>query len=90
LSNNLNGDIMVKILKVDVEGNITESKKMNLKEMQNWVGGYIQYVPNSLKLGNLNIICNEGGIRLQLPKNKMYPMFLGNIIVEQREAKKLK
>jgi len=47
---------------------------MTLSEMQEFVGGYIEYVGN--------IICNEEGIRLQLPRNKEYPIFLGNIIIQ--------
>ncbi len=48
--------------------------EMSLKEMQEFVGGFIEYVGN--------IICNEDGLRLKLPRNKYKPRFMGNIIEE--------
>ena len=56
----------------------TESQKdvLELKEMQEFVGGFIEQVGN--------IICNEDGIKLNLSRNVKYPNFLGNIIIENR------
>ena len=60
---------------IDTEGNITYKDSMTLKEMQDFVEGYIEIVGD--------IICNEDGLLLQLPKNKVYPRFVGNIIINQ-------
>ncbi|TAN37375.1 MAG: DUF3846 domain-containing protein [Nitrospirae bacterium] len=73
--------------KITVDGTITEAKKMTLEEMQDFIGGYIQYVPKSMKQGHFNIICNEEGLNLGLPTNKLYPMFVGNIILEEKSKR---
>ena len=56
------------------EGKISRRKQMNLKQMQNFVGGYIEFVGN--------IICNEDGKLKDLPINRLYPKFVGNIIIK--------
>lgn len=66
-----------KYTKIASDGSIIETDdKLSLSEKQQFVGGYIEYVGN--------IICNEDGIRLKLPRNKLYPHFLGNIIIQNR------
>ena len=47
-------------------------KEPSLKEMQEFVGGYIEYYQN--------IICNEEGLRLKLKPNVHDARFVGNII----------
>lgn len=61
---------------VNVNGETSHKDVMDLEEMQKFIGGYIEQVGN--------IICNEDGIRLNLPRNMSYPLFLGNIIIEER------
>jgi len=60
---------------ISVNGNRTYKNSLSLKEMQKFVGGYIE------KVGN--IYCNEDGISLNLKRNNIYPEFYGNIIIEQ-------
>jgi len=62
----------MKYLLIDMNGNITEKKKLTLKQMQKFVGGYVELVGDTF--------CNEDGIRLNLRRNEVYPRFLGNII----------
>lgn len=62
-----------KYKKVTVDGTITEVKFMNLKDMQTFVGGYIEIVGQ--------FIVNEDGKMLNLPRNKMFPQFVGNVII---------
>ncbi len=61
---------------INADGTETTKDILELEEMQSFVGGYIEQVGN--------IICNEDGIRLNLPRNIKYPRFLGNIIIENR------
>lgn len=66
-----------KYTKIAFDGSITRTNdNLTLSEKQQFVGGYIEYVGN--------IICNEEGIELKLPRNKLYPEFLGNIIIQNR------
>ena len=57
-------------------GEISEREKMTLEEMQGFVGGYVEQWRN--------ILCNEDGLRLKLPRNIIDPRFVGNIIIEER------
>lgn len=57
------------------DGKITKGKDLTLKEMQDFVGGYIENVGN--------VICNEDGKMLNLPINKIDPRFVGNIIIRE-------
>ena len=61
---------------VNADGTETIKDILELEEMQSFVGGYIEQVGN--------IICNEDGIRMKLPRNVKYQNFLGNIIIENR------
>ncbi len=75
------------IIKVAVDGTEIEVKgKLTLQQMQEWVGGYIQYAPRSMcqVRGVREIICNEEGLMSNLPRNKAYPEFVGKIIIERR------
>jgi len=66
-----------KYTKITSDGTVVNTDdNLTLSEMQQFVGGYIEYVRN--------IICNEDGRRLKLPVNKIYPQFLGNIIIQNR------
>lgn len=76
--------------KVAVDGTITEVSNMSLKEKQEFVGGYIEYAPKHLKFGHRNIICNEEGLLQGLLPNKLYPAFVGNIIIEETKKRGLK
>lgn len=67
---------MSKYTLITANGEISQRDVMDLVEMQTFVGGYIEQVGN--------IICNEDGIRLNLPRNTKYSKFLGNIIIENR------
>ena len=49
---------------------------MTLEEMQKFVGGYIEYYGNA--------IMNEEGKLQNLPQNKVYPLFVGNVIIDQK------
>lgn len=68
--------VSLKYTKISFDGVITETDDLTLKEMQEFVGGYIEYAGN--------IICNEDGRMLKLPRNKIDPRFLGNIIIQNR------
>ena len=59
---------------ITYNGEISERKRMSLKQMQDFVGGYTEYVGR--------IICNEDGLRLKLPRNVADPRFVGNVIME--------
>ncbi len=61
---------------ITADGEITQKDVLDLKEIQDFIGGYFEHVGN--------IYCNEDGIRLNLPRNSVYPAFLGNIIIEDR------
>jgi hypothetical protein len=64
----------LKFTKITSDGIISDVDKMTLKEMQEFVGGYIEYVGN--------VICNEDGRMLELPVNKLKDQFVGNIIIQ--------
>ena len=67
----------LKYTKITYDGTVTETDDdLKLLDMQQFVGGYIEYVGN--------VICNEDGKMLELPTNKIDPRFLGNIIVQNR------
>lgn len=55
----------------------------NLKNLQNYVGGYIETVTFSTGFGNLTVICNEEGRLRGLPHNcKIGNVdFVGDIII---------
>ena len=57
------------------DGTVTTKRRMSLKEMQDFVGGYIEIVGN--------VICNEDGRFKKLPPNCTLPMFVGNIIIKE-------
>ena len=61
---------------VTSDGTITYKDKMTLKDMQKFVGGYIEYYGNA--------IMNEEGRLENLPSNKLYPLFVGNLIIDQK------
>ena len=66
--------------KISADGKIVERvSKMSLKQMQDWVGGYIEV--------HKNIICNEDGKMLGLPINVQYPSYVGNIIIKDPNQK---
>lgn len=57
----------------NTDGELVGRKKgIELKEMQDFVGGYIEQVGD--------FIVNEEGRRLNLPPNKKFPTFVGNVI----------
>ena len=60
--------------KVTVDGKMEDVESLTLKEMQGFVGGYIE------ELGEF--IVNEDGLMLNLPRNKMFPQYVGNIIIQ--------
>ena len=67
----------LKYTKITYDGTVTETDDdLKLLDMQQFVGGYIEYVGN--------VICNEDGKMLELPTNKIDPRFRGNIIVQNR------
>lgn len=68
---------MKKLKCITSDGVITYKDKMTLEEMQAFVGGYIELYRG--------VYCNEDGLRLQLPRNKVLPQFVGNIIQEVNE-----
>jgi hypothetical protein len=69
--------IELKYTKITSDGVvISTDDNLTLSEMQQFVCGYIEHVGN--------IICNEDGRELKLPPNKLYPRFLGNIIIQNR------
>lgn len=60
--------------KVTVDGKIEDVKSLTLKEMQDFVGGYIEE--------SGQFIVNEDGLMLNLPRNEMFPQFVGNVIIQ--------
>lgn len=56
------------------KGKIEYRDEMLLEDMQKFVGGYIETAGN--------FIFNEEGLLLKLPTNKVYPQFVGNIILK--------
>ena len=68
---------VLKYTKITSDGMVVDTDdNLKLLDMQQFVGGYIEYVGN--------IICNEDGKMLNLPTNKIDPRFLGNIIIQHR------
>ena len=61
---------------ITADGEISYKKRMSLKQMQKFVGGYIEIVGN--------IICNEEGLLQNLEVNSTHPQFVGNIIIKER------
>jgi hypothetical protein len=53
---------------------------MSLRDMQDFVGGCIEY--------SGNFIVNDEGLLLNLPRNVVYPQFVGNVIVQIRKNAK--
>ena len=51
-------------------------KEISLEDLQKMVGGYIEFVP----YGDGTVCCNEEGLLKGLPKNKIHPKFVGNIV----------
>ncbi len=60
--------------KVTVNGEIEDVASLILKEMQEFVGGYIEE--------HGEFIVNEDGLRLKLPRNKLFPQYVGNVIIQ--------
>jgi hypothetical protein len=60
--------------KINANGEITKVNFLTLEEMQEYVGGCIENVDNM-------IYCRDGR-ELHLPRNKVFPEFLGNVIIE--------
>ncbi len=60
--------------KVAIDGKIEDVKFLTLKEMQEFVGGYIEE--------HEEFIVNEDGLMLNLPRNKMFPQYVGNVIIQ--------
>lgn len=60
--------------KVTVDGKMEDVKSMSLKEMQDFVGGYIEE--------HGEFIVNEDGLMMKLPRNKMFPQYVGNVIIQ--------
>lgn len=60
--------------KVTVDGKMEDVESLTLKEMQGFVGGYIEE--------HGEFIVNEDGLMLNLPRNKMFPQYVGNIIIQ--------
>ena len=60
--------------KVAVDGKMEDVKSMSLKEMQDFVGGYIEE--------HGEFIVNEDGLMLNLPRNKLFPQYVGNVIIQ--------
>ena len=60
--------------KVTVDGKMEDVESLTLKEMQGFVGGYIEE--------HVEFIVNEDGLMLNLPRNKMFPQYVGNIIIQ--------
>ena len=91
-------DIWVEILTVDscmwqLKGK-TWTESPTLEDMQESVGGRIQYMPNSYVLNDIkNMIVNEEGIWKKLPHNQLATQqlnlfsnpVLGNVIIQVDE-----
>ena len=60
--------------KVTVDGKTEDVTSLTLEEMQEFVGGYIEE--------HGEFIVNEDGLRLQLARNKMFPQYVGNVIIQ--------
>ena len=58
---------------------ISTRKPLPLKKLQAMVGGYIEFV----SYGGSTVCCNEEGKLKGLPKNKLHPQFVGDIIFGQ-------
>jgi hypothetical protein len=62
---------------VNSDGKVSYRERMSLKQMQKFVGGYIELV----SIEGVKFLCNEDGLQLKLPKNKRYPVFVGNVLI---------
>lgn len=60
---------------VKSDGTTSVKTRMTLKQMQDFVGGYIEM--------HGNVICNEDGRLQNLPPNAKYPIYVGNIILKE-------
>jgi len=60
--------------KVTCDGKMEDVTSLTLKEMQEFVGGYIEE--------HGEFIVNEDGLMLNLPRNKMFPQYVGNVIIQ--------
>lgn len=66
---------------------IHSEKKLPLEILQKTVDGYIEIVYRRIPdLGMRAIICNEDGLMKGLPRNLLFPDFVGTIILCRREA----
>ncbi len=61
-------------LKVSVDGTREEVDDLTLEEMQEFVGGYIE--------AHGEFIVNEMGLFMNLPRNKLFPQYVGNVIID--------
>jgi hypothetical protein len=55
---------------------VATRRPLPLEKLQQMVGGYIEFVP----YGEGTVCCNEEGRLKGLPKNKLHPAFVGDII----------
>ena len=53
---------------------IVRKKPLPLEELQKMVGGNIEFADEG------TVCCNEEGLLIGLPRNKVHPKFVGNII----------
>lgn len=57
------------VKKIYTDGRVEEvDQKMNLQQLQSFVGGYIEMVPS--KLSHRSLIVNEEGLLKELPHNE--------------------
>ena len=57
-------------------------RRLDLETLQALVGGSIELV----RRGDEMICCNEDGIFKELPPNKIFPEFVGNIVIGKEDA----
>lgn len=67
---------------------IESEKPLSLKKLQSIVGGPIEFATRKVGEIRVTFCINEEGLLLKLPENKLFPEFVGNVVLGQyRETK---
>lgn len=64
---------------ITYDGKVRHRRRMTLEQKQKFVGGYIELV--TIPGFNHPFLVNEDGLLKNLPRNIIFPQFVGNIIL---------
>lgn len=62
---------------------ISSSKPLSLEKLQELVGGYIEFATRRIGDTVCTFCINEEGLLMKLPQNKLFPEFVGDVVLGQ-------